>query len=146
MLVVDQRPSLTARRNVSACCPNNGQRVSVGRGSARLFQPSNFFFIKRDTVFLFVSLHSATTIFVLKRGLLSIIFPSFAAAAAAAVVVFFCQSSVLCQNRVAFCRRRRPDGARPSACIFTALSRVSARAAAHINEAHSPFMLMVSIT
>lgn len=47
----------------------------LGGGGARWFQPSNF--LLKETPFLFVSLHSATTIFVLKRGLLSVRFPSF---------------------------------------------------------------------
>lgn len=42
VLVVAQRPRATARRNVAACCPNNGQWVGAGRGSARrLFQLSH---------------------------------------------------------------------------------------------------------
>lgn len=65
--VVAQRPSFKARRNVSACCPNNGQWVAAGRkGSGRrLFQRSNFF-IKKGTVYCLP--HTSTTLLPLKQG------------------------------------------------------------------------------
>lgn len=79
VLAVTQRPSVTARRNVAACCPNNGQWVAAaGRGGAqRLFQPSNFFFIKRSAVLSCVSSLSYLNIYPPSEGLLlSVIFPS----------------------------------------------------------------------
>lgn len=143
VLVVAQRPSLKARRNVSACCPNNGQWVAAGRGSARrLFQPSNFF-IKRGTV-LFVSDYQATTVYVFNRGYGLLGYISFLAAV---IVVFFAsQACPTKKNCVAFCRRRRPDGICLPTFIFFALPLDVAQPAAPINAAYLAFMLIVSIS
>ena len=71
MRVVAQRPSLKARRNVSACCPNNGQRVAVGRkgGEKRVHEEYHSrltFLFKTGAPFCLSPLRSASTIFVLK--------------------------------------------------------------------------------
>ena len=122
MRVVAQRPSLKARRNVSACCPNNGQRVAVGRkgGEKRVHEEYHSrltFLFKTGAPFCLSPLRPASTIFVLKPRVmfLSNIYPLpsplFLLQSSCFSFFFFCQSSVLLhQNCVAFCRRRRPDG------------------------------------
>lgn len=141
---------------MSACCPNNGQRVAVGRrGEKRVHEDYHsrltFFYLKRGAPFCLSPLRSATTTFCPQaEGIfLSNRSPSLAAVPAAVVVFFFfCQSSVpLHQNCVAFCRRRRPDGG----CLH-AFSRPRLRlcfsllGGADKQRLFAPFVLIVSIT